>query len=110
MGSKSSDDESSHTAQMEDLDIPDTTFAPADLATLGRLDGRRLEVARQLLTATGDAGLTGWSRPTADATAAARVPRDRSCPATGFRGGERRIGSARQHLSTPRVAEGPGVS
>lgn len=54
--SRSSDDGSSHTAQPEDLDVPDATFACPDLTTFCRLDelgleavGQRLEAGRAVL-------------------------------------------------------------
>ena len=46
-GSRSSDDGGSYAAQPEDLDVPDATFACADLTTFCRLEELGLEVTGQ---------------------------------------------------------------
>src|SRR6476469_10176243 len=45
----SSEDGSSHTAHLEDLDMADSTFADPDVTTFARLDGLGLRVVGQFL-------------------------------------------------------------
>lgn len=45
----SSDDGSSHTAHLDDLDVPDATFACPELTTFMRSDGLDSEVTGQRL-------------------------------------------------------------
>jgi hypothetical protein len=47
--SRSSEDGSSHTTHLEDLDVPDATFVCPDLTTFTRLDELGLEVTGQQL-------------------------------------------------------------
>lgn len=48
-GSRSSDDEGSYTAHLEDLDVCDATFTAPDLTTFTGLDDLGLQVVGQRL-------------------------------------------------------------